>query len=61
MSMTVPGERDGFIEVDSAFGGPAPGSLGTLTPVTWTNFICRSRHPVAAFFHIAFKVRRARP
>ena len=56
----IPGERDGFISSeDATFGGPTPGSLGSITPVTWTNFICRSRHPVAAFFHIAFKVRRA--
>jgi hypothetical protein len=56
--MSIPGERDGFIGSEEAtFGGPPPGTLGTITPVTWTNFICRSRHPVAAFFHIAFKVR----
>jgi hypothetical protein len=24
-------------------------------PTSWRNFICRSSHPVAAFFHIAFK------
>ena len=60
--MSAHGERDGFISSDDVtFGGPPPGTMGTLTPVTWTNFICRSRHPVAAFFHIAFKVRAASP
>ncbi len=39
------------------FGEPSRGSMGQLTPTTWSNFLCRSRHPVAAFFHIAFKVR----
>ena len=46
--------------VAGSFEAPA-GSLGALSaPTTWSNFICRSRHPGAAFFHIAFKVR-ARP
>jgi hypothetical protein len=61
--MALPGERDGFITAteEGTFGGPPPGSLGAMTPVTWTNFICRSRHPFAAFFHIAFKVRPVGP
>lgn len=52
--MAQPTESDGFITTELQ-----PGSLGQIPgPVTWTNFICRSKHPLAAFFHIAFKVRR---
>jgi len=48
-------ETDGFMSPESEF---TPGSLGQIPgPVTWSNFICRSKHPLAAFFHIAFKVR----
>ncbi len=34
-----------------------PGSMGQISQATWANFICRSRYPVVAFFHIFFKVR----
>jgi hypothetical protein len=28
---------------------------GQAAPLTWANFLCATRHPVASFFHIAFK------
>lgn len=39
---------------------PAAGSLGRIGEVenaetSWRNFVCRASHPIAAFFHIAFK------
>lgn len=33
----------------------AVGSLGRIEEPSWRNFICLSSHPVAAFFHLAFK------
>jgi hypothetical protein len=44
------------------FAPPSIGTMGSIgspssenDAVTWRNFICRSSHPVAAFFHVAFK------
>lgn len=38
-------------------GEPEAGSMGRIgaEETSWRNFICRSSHPVAAFFHIFFK------
>ena len=37
----------------------ARGSLGRIghdpNAVSWRNFLCKSSHPLPAFFHIAFK------
>lgn len=39
---------------------PSVGSLGRIgeeenAETSWRNFVCRASHPVAAFFHLAFK------
>ena len=34
---------------------PTPRGPRSADATTWRNFICRSSHPVAAFFHLAFK------
>lgn len=47
-------------ESQGLFGGqPQRGSMGRIgedpNAVNWRNFICKSQHPAAAFFHLAFK------
>ena len=56
-------EAHGFIAPGATvdFGAdpaaPERGSMGRMGAegTTWRNFICRSSHPIAAFFHLAFK------
>jgi hypothetical protein len=43
---------------EHADGTPSIGSLGRIgeeQETSWRNFICRSSHPVASFFHLCFK------
>ena len=61
-------QQTSFEEQQGLFNANAPGGLdqepqrGTMgrigvdpNAVSWRNFICKSQHPVAAFFHLAFK------
>lgn len=46
---------------DASLVGAQVGSLGRIgerpgSETTWQNFLCKSSHPVAAFFHIIFKL-----
>ena len=55
-------ELDGLMRAPSGPVGssePEAGSMGRIgaqEETSWRNFICRSSHPVAAFFHIIFKL-----
>lgn len=46
-------ERDSLM--GSMASAPAIGTMGQIGETTWRNFICRSSHPFAAFFHLIFK------